>query len=453
MTEPPGLLKRVPDEILARVCSHLRKSELKVLRQVCQSLCNLVTPSIFDRIVLSSSMLDRQAFDGVVHHPILSLSVRELVYDVQVFDKPSRGWLSPLLSQLRSHSYDSMRQNHQLLGQEASCLLQYADMIQLRRSKSAVIQQKSFERELSLIDFEVKFKRLVSEGRRAYMREYEAREHNRAQIESRDWFEEKIDKLQNIRALKLQISWDLDYGDDPLNPRYSSNGTFARSWHPLYLRPILDRGTGALNPPWETPKLLKVFWMKVFWNNHHSVRRLEFDRGSRIMLENLITTLPTGASSDRTLEPNVKLQLSRRFFANLHHLTLDLEVWHKDFPGEHEIALQLLKESLQGAQCLRSLDLGICWRGFPSPESTTEALYELLCDLVFPQLTSLILRDMSIAERNMLAFLRLQPRLRDLQLHRASFPLGAAGQSFRSSILTGLKLENLLYARPSGEEI
>lgn len=311
-----------------------------MLRQVCKCLCNIVSPSTFDRIVLSSASLDRQAFAGVVHHPTLSLFVRELVYDVQVFIEPARGWdQSLLLSQLRSHSYDSMRQNRQL-GKEERCLLQLADMPELRRSLPNVLEIMDLKRECL---------GLISRGQRAYSHEYKERRLERVEIESRGWFEEKIDKLQNIRALKLQTLWDLECGDDPLNARYSSNGAFVRSWHPLFLRPNVDECIGALNIRWGTPKLLKVFWMKVFWNNHHSVRRLEFDRGSRIMLENLVTTLPTDESSDCSLRPKVKLQLSQRFFANLHHLTLDLEVWHKDYPGEHEIALQLLKESLQGA--------------------------------------------------------------------------------------------------------
>ncbi|KAL9612767.1 MAG: hypothetical protein Q9167_002652 [Letrouitia subvulpina] len=378
MAEPPRLLKGVPDEILVQVCSHLRKSELKVLRQVCKYLCNLVNPFLFDRIVFSSSWLDREAFDGVVHHPILSLFVRELVCDIQVFhgyskdenhngNRPrylsglGRGSLYKycdlLISQLKSQSYEPMRRNCRLFEGDARSILEYASS----NDHSVIPQGRFMMRELD--------NQLINKGMKAYFLEHVQRQYDLHQP-GNQWLRKKVDKLQNIRTIKLQTSWDLDYGDDPFNPRYSSNGAFARSWHPLYLQPNVNRYNGGPSiSELGVPKLLEVFW-----DHYHSVRRIEFDHGSRIPPDYIL--FPWEAFNDYDKSWNTKssrkLQHGRRTFAHLHHLTLDLDLKYTlsdpNFPGDvpdHEISLQGLKESLQRASCLRSLDFGIYWRDFP----------------------------------------------------------------------------------------
>ena len=75
----------LPNELLLYIFQSLGRTDLKSARLVCKSWDPCASHFLFDKIYVSPNEIDLQVFEAIAQHPILSKSVRHLVYDASVF--------------------------------------------------------------------------------------------------------------------------------------------------------------------------------------------------------------------------------------------------------------------------------------------------------------------------------------------------------------------------------
>ncbi|MCJ1453865.1 hypothetical protein MMC28_004214 [Mycoblastus sanguinarius] len=80
----------LPVEVKGVVAEHLTKLDLKTLRLVSKLWCAVATPLLFDKIYISTRSKDIDVFKKITRHPILRMSVKDMVYDVSNVCEMSR---------------------------------------------------------------------------------------------------------------------------------------------------------------------------------------------------------------------------------------------------------------------------------------------------------------------------------------------------------------------------
>ncbi|KAL8704046.1 MAG: hypothetical protein Q9201_002784 [Fulgogasparrea decipioides] len=75
----------MPDEITMMILAYLPKKDLKQARLVCKQLAALGVHLLVDTVYISPRCEDMAVFDQITQHPVLSQSIRNLVYDSAQF--------------------------------------------------------------------------------------------------------------------------------------------------------------------------------------------------------------------------------------------------------------------------------------------------------------------------------------------------------------------------------
>ena len=82
----PSLGFRFPFELQKIILGYLKKYELKQVRLVSKTCSSLATPLLFNRVYVSLKQLDLEVFTHCATHPVISSTIKEIIYDLSLFD-------------------------------------------------------------------------------------------------------------------------------------------------------------------------------------------------------------------------------------------------------------------------------------------------------------------------------------------------------------------------------
>ena len=106
----------LPSELKAHVARFLVKSDLKSLRHVSKQWHAMATPLLFDKVYVSPRKKDIQIFSHITNHPLLRLSVKELVCDVSKIPNFSLGGYFIHLHAMWGYLTSALRMEHPFNG-------------------------------------------------------------------------------------------------------------------------------------------------------------------------------------------------------------------------------------------------------------------------------------------------------------------------------------------------
>lgn len=382
----------------------LEKDHLKSVRFACKRLALLVSPLLFDKIYISPHRKNMDVFCQITEHSDLCQYPRKLVFDVQEFDL----------------NIDPDQYYHHLCDQVSNLLkhgLPY-DMHHHDQGIAAfmrmLLNKASFGGE---IDSTCRNLRFVQRGLEIYRERAEEQDHyyNSGQLLACLCI--GLMKLPYLDTVNFQSKWDdlhlqyVNWRKNPRNLRIFSS-PLARSWSPFHLMPrAAFFGTTAH----QFDNVISAF----------SLTR----RTLRVLEAGNLTCVPYEKFNTDSCLSRIFRQHSTAAMYCLEHLTLRVSMrqyWagdrfltlHDGRPADDDdvkpLSVDLLATALRHMPRVRYLSLS----GGKSVDECDPMMLisELFQAVRLPDLESLTLSGMLGSAADISAFLRAQPRLRNLHL-------------------------------------
>ncbi|MCJ1261091.1 hypothetical protein MMC22_000955 [Lobaria immixta] len=393
---PPfsGSPRNLPNEVLLMIFKLLDKNHLKSVRCGCKLLELLVSPLLFDKVYISPHRPNLDVFRQITEHSGLCRYPRELVYDVQKF-KPNinlKEYFDSLCGQLRALIRGS---SVHLVDQELESLVTAIKDCVTRESHT-----KS---------------RVVQRGLELYRERAEEQDHNKnsGQLLARLCI--GLMRLPYLDKIMFQSTWDdrhlqsVDWSKSPRNLRVLSS-PLARSWSPFHLMPTESCFATAVH---EFDHVINAFSLT--------------GRPLRVLEAGSPTTVPYEIFNRDSCLSHTFRHHSPAAMRYLESLALKINMDHhpaeNDFPDpevdlpddpeEKTLSVHLLGAALLHMPGLRRPSLS---GDIINSSNPLMLISELFSALKLPSLEVLALSGMLGSAADILAFLRAQPRLRELSL-------------------------------------
>jgi len=418
----PVKSQHVPNEIVLLIFRQLRKQDLKSVRIVCKLWSSLAVELLFDRIYISPHRENLEVFSNITNHPILSKSIRELVYDISVFtaEVTRLEYFDALCQQMRVRSLRLPRKHtFQTADEQVNEVLQYAkaDHQPGQRRGEGVARLSNH--------------RIVDRGHRAYL-EY-ARQQQEC-YESGELLARLclgLEKLPNLDAVVLGEDWrhystDRQFDPSILHSVHRLGCPLARTWNPLFLEPKTiwrdDDGhiefftvTRALSLTHKTVK-------KVLARSYLRLYQSAFD--SNALMSTSLMRHTINALQDAE--------------------TLSMRICSR--PGHDTGSIDALPTVLQSMTVLKDLDLDM--NKLLGDNDTLYTLPELFGSRsVWPHLSYLKVSSFAASETTLIRFLTRLRALRELRLENIELTSGS-WESTIEGMRTSLGLRALTLDMP-----
>lgn len=387
-----GSPRNLPNEVLSMILKLLHKSDLKSARCACKLFETLVSPLLFDKIYISPHRQNLDVFRQITEHSDLCRYPRHLVYDIQKF----KANIDPV------EYYKSLcTQLRRLFSSQSRSTLHHAD--------------KDIEGLMRMIrgpprrgeDYSTC--RVVRRGDEIYQEKAEEEDHYNSSGLLLSSLCIGLMKLPYLENVGFQHSWiedhlySVDWSKPPQDFHLFSS-PLARAWSPFYLQPKAYTDKTAA---YEFDNLISAFSL-----TKKPLRVLDAGSPIRVPYEKFYTS----SHLSRTFR-----QHGRAAMAQLERLTLRVQMYHHSAeealsdpePEGIILSVDLLAAALHQMPGLRRLVLE--GTAFDDGDGLI-SISELFQDVRLPALETLGLSAMLGSAADLLAFLRMQPRLRILCL-------------------------------------
>ncbi|KAL8961243.1 MAG: hypothetical protein Q9193_002169 [Seirophora villosa] len=238
----PKSFDSLPNEVSSQVFSCLDKGSLKNVRRTSKVFSALATRHLFDTIFVGPSSLTLDVFQNIVNHPVLSASIKVLVYDAVKFHEiiNFEGYceLFKLWCRHARRGDVAIEKREDLTIREIErCLvLVYGDLIHSDPAGSTAEAINENEAALAAQAMAAGFERW--KGERSQQLHYATTNEMRSRLTF------AIRQLPSLTSVRMQTFWEgtvyqWRQGEkhSPLLPGHESSGPLARSWSSWHLPP------------------------------------------------------------------------------------------------------------------------------------------------------------------------------------------------------------------------
>ncbi|MCJ1264678.1 hypothetical protein MMC22_004552 [Lobaria immixta] len=387
--------RKLPNEVLLMIFKLLDKSDLKAIRCACKFFESSVSPLLFDKIYISPHRINMDVFRQITEHSDLCRYPRELVYDVQRFKAniDLREYFQNLWDQLRSLSLRWFGSEIHHADKEIEGLLRMA------RDRLYIYEGYS------------KY-RVVQRGLEIYREKAEEEDHyNSGQLFGCLCI--GLMKLPYLDKIEFQTRWkdayllSVNLSIPPRDLRMFSS-PLARTWSPFHLKP--EARFSDVSIVHEFDNVITAFALTK--------------RPLRVLDAHCLVWVPyekfyTKSRLSRTFHQHGLAAMNSLEFLTLQVDTTpfskgeDLSDQEHGFAKEKTLSVDLLAAALRHLPRLRRLSLS---GGIQDDGNGLLSISELFQAVRFPDLEVLILKAMLGSAADILAFLRMQPRLCQLTL-------------------------------------
>lgn len=403
---PPPKAVYIPPELKVAVLAQLDKRNLKNVRLVSKDWNTLATRLLFDRVYISCRAKDLEVFENITSHPVISTSVRELVYDGSLFQKEMT------ISVYFRHLYRSLisiKMGHKSEPFKSA-----------NREINAFIRDYKNRTITYIYDRHIQDNFIV-EGHKNYKHyaEVERRGLGNGLFLSR--LCRGLRRQDRLRSVILSSNlWTYDLCENKRTGSVKPNtlhgpesgSPLVRSWNPLHLRPFLWTCDEMKS---ERPLVRDHFYIvtAAISKTHRNLKSLEIPYGE-------VGSLPP-QTFNRPAMTDDHFAQTLNAYSGLEVLNISIDA-NEDEDSDDVEALAALPRMLEQMRGLKTLELNLSKDvdRHPSRANTTEHYtYQQVFPTLalWPRLTKLSLMGIAIGGHDLLCLVGARAKVTDLTLY------------------------------------